>query len=396
MVSELSESRSLIVGRSAGSTRVAPAPLQGGERLLEQRVGLHAVARVEGAEHADALPLEPVGIEELGVVGRELAGARRGLRVAGVDADQGAQHRRRVGHGAGVGADRVLGVGDGDDAGAAGQPHRGLDGGDAAVVRRADDRAVGLGAEAGGDEVGGHRRGRAGAGAARVAVEHVGVAGQPPLAAPAAGGVEAAEVRPLGEVGLAEDHRARRPQPRGHGGVLVRRSALQGERAGRRLHAVAGVDVPLQHHRDAVQGAAHVPLLALLVELAGDPAGVRVDLQDGVDPGAALVDRRDALEIAVDEVERGHAAPGHRGLQPGDGGLLQLDRRLAERRRRLGRLRRRDPNQPRQGDAGAGHGPQAQEVSPAHLSGSLGFPSPRLIMIFGHDDLLSNVERGGH
>ncbi len=365
---------------------------------LEEGVGLHAVAGVEGAQHADARPLEGVRIEELRVVGRELAGARRRLRVAGVDADQGGEDRRRVRHRAGVRADGVLGVGDGDDAGAAGQPHRRLDGGDAVVVGRADDRAVGLGAEAGGDQVGGHRGGRAGARAAGVAVEHVGVAGQPPLAAPAAGRVVAAEVRPFGEVGLAQDHRSRRPQPRGHGGVLVGRGADQGERAGRRLHAVAGVDVPLEHHRDAVQRPARPLRLALVVELPGDLPRVGIELEDGVDRRAALVDRPDPLEVHVDQADGGQPAAGHRRLELGDGRLLELDRLLAE-------LRQLAPwigggggggaaDQAAQRHGGAGDGAQAQDVAAAHLSSGLRLPFPRFITIFRHDDLLWVADTG--
>ena len=112
--------------------------------------------------------------------------------------------------------------------------------------------------------------GRARAGAAGVAVEHVGVAGLAAPAAPAAGRVEAAEVGPLAEVGLAEDDGAGGAQARGDGGVLVRRVADQRQRAGGGRHAVGGVDVVLEQDRDAVQRPAHVAVAALAVELPGD------------------------------------------------------------------------------------------------------------------------------
>ena len=76
-----------------------------------------------------------------------------------------------------VRTDRVLRVRDRHDAGAAGQPDRRLDADDAVGVGRADDAAVGLGAERHGGEVRGRRRARSGARAAGVAIDAVRIVG---------------------------------------------------------------------------------------------------------------------------------------------------------------------------------------------------------------------------
>jgi hypothetical protein len=51
-----------------------------------------------------------------------------------------------------------------------------------------------------------------------------------------------------------------------------------------------------------VQGTTNVPVAPFSVEVPGDPPGVGVDLDDGVQPRAATVDRLDPVEVLVDEL----------------------------------------------------------------------------------------------
>ena len=102
-------------------------------------------------------------------------------------------------------------------------------------------------------EVRGDRRAGARARAGRVAIERVRILRLPAAAAPAAGRVRRAEVRPLAQVRLAEDDRARLAQARDDERVLRRLDAGERERAGGRHHAIGGGDVVLDQDRDAVQ-----------------------------------------------------------------------------------------------------------------------------------------------
>src|SRR6185503_16443946 len=103
------------------------------------------------------------------------------------------------------------------------------------------------------------RNGRAGAGAraAWVAVEHVRILRLAAAAAPPARGVRGPEVRPLAQVRLPEDDRARLTKPSGNKRVARRDRLTKRERPGARAHAVGGVDVVLDQHGNAVQWSAH-------------------------------------------------------------------------------------------------------------------------------------------
>ena len=107
------------------------------------------------------------------------------------------------------------------------QPEGGLDPHDTVGACRAHDRSVRLGADRHLGERRGDTRARARRRAARVAIEHVGVGGQPADCAPPARGVGAAEVGPLRQVRLAEDHGAGRPEPLDQTGVVSRATAQQ-------------------------------------------------------------------------------------------------------------------------------------------------------------------------
>ena len=80
----------------------------------------------------------------------------------------------------------------------------------------------------------------------------------PPTSAEAAGHAGVHVVGPLGEVGLAQDDGAGVAQLLHEEGVPVGLPILQGIGAGRGVHLVAGGDVVLEQHGDAMQGAAHL------------------------------------------------------------------------------------------------------------------------------------------
>ena len=69
-------------------------------------------------------------------------------------------------------------------------------------------------------------------------------------AAPSARRMRRPEVRPLAEVRLAENHRARRPQSLDDERVCRGRRAGERQRTGRRHHAIAGGDVVLDQNRE--------------------------------------------------------------------------------------------------------------------------------------------------
>jgi hypothetical protein len=171
-------------------------------------------------------------------------------------------------------------------------------------------------------------------------------------AAPARGRARRADVRPLGEVRLAEDHGSRGAQLLDHERIARRLHVDERERARGGLHAVGRRDVVLHQHGNAVQRAARPRALAFLVERGRDGERIRIQLDHGIDARAGLVDRLDAREIEGRELLRADAALRHGLLELRDGSLDDVERRLG---RLLGR-------------AGRGHGRQRdeEEGKPAH------------------------------
>ena len=121
--------------------------------------------------------------------------------------------------------DRVLRVRDRHDARPAGETHGGLDADDAIRVARAHDAAIGFGAERDRREVGCRRRAGSRARAARIAIDAIRVVRLPADGRPSARRVERAEVRPLRQIRLAQDHGAAGAQLGGHGRIARRRRA---------------------------------------------------------------------------------------------------------------------------------------------------------------------------
>ena len=166
-------------------------------------------------------------------------GRRRRGRVADVDAGHRGQQDRRVAHRARHRAGGVLRVRDRDDARAAHQADRRLHAHEAAVVRRA--RRSSRPSRCRRRPPRGSRRWRrrspssipTGCDRARTGC------GTGRRAAPAARRLRRAEVRPLAQVRLAENHGARLAQPRDDERVLRARRAVERERPGGRRHPVA-------------------------------------------------------------------------------------------------------------------------------------------------------------
>jgi hypothetical protein len=233
------------------------------------------------ADDADPEPFDAPA-EPGGVIGHRLVGARRVERVVPGD---DLQHQRVVAYRAGHRADVIEREGERHDAAAADPAVGRLHPGDAAHRRGVADRAAGIGAERGGEEPGGE----AGAAAARRAAgEMVAV---PRVARRRPGQVEAgAADRELVGRQLAEQDRAGRFEPLGHGGMAG------GGVAGHHLGMGGGgdaldIDDVLQRIGHAVERAAPVAGgdLGLGPARRGERA-LRHHRDKGVDPAVVALD----------------------------------------------------------------------------------------------------------
>ncbi len=117
------------------------------------------------------------------------------------------EQQRGIAHGARQRPGGILRSGDRDDAVAADQTDGGFQADQGGHGRRADDAPVGLGADADGGKSRGDRAAGARAGAAGRSIQRVGIARLPAARTPAGAGAGRTEIRPLAQVGLAEDHR---------------------------------------------------------------------------------------------------------------------------------------------------------------------------------------------
>ena len=310
------------------------------------------------AGHADARPGERGRRQRLRVVGtgHPAAGGRR--RIRRVDAGQHGEQRRRVGDRGGDRPGSVLSGRYRQHPATADQPHRGLDPDHRVGHRRAEDRPGRLGTH--GDRRqrrrGRHRRSRAGSArglAGVVRVEHL--AAQAAVPRRHAGGGEVGE---LGQVRLAQDDRAGRPQPGDQERVPARKRVPQGERA-RGGRQSGDIDVVFDQHRDAVQRAAHAVVPAFGVEPARLFQGVRGEHPYRVEAWPVRVQQPDPLEVLRHQLPRRDQVAGHGLLQLSDTGALQVNRERPGPRRG-GRRRGEQPGQADRGQQdnhGARHAP---------------------------------------
>ena len=196
----------------------------------------------------------------------------------------------------------VLLSGDRHDPGTRDQSEGGLVPDDAVGAGRADDRPVGLRA----DRHLGQRRGDTRAGtrrrATRIAIEDMGVGGQPADRTPPARRVGAAEVGPLRQVRLADDHRAGRPEPLDQPCVVRRTAAQQrpGSRGGRQRSSCRHIDVVLEQDRDTFQRAAR-------------PLEMTAQVTAGCLQERQWVHGEDGVQLVVDLTDAGEVGQGQRG-----------------------------------------------------------------------------------
>ena len=292
-----------------------------------QRTVIHIVGRVGGiARYPDSRAAQPVGVERAGVVGWPLH--IRGRRIERVGGGQHVEQDRRVAHGAGQRAGGVLAVRDRDDAGAADQPDRRLDRDQAVLARRRQQRARGLGADRRRRQTRRDRHRRPGARpagrhdrhAALVELRRIGVFHLTAERAVARRHVDRQDVGEFGQIGLAEDDRARLPQQCHDGCVAPGLRLGQGQRAGSRVLHVGGGDVVLDQDRDALERPAR--RRARRIDCGGDCRCVRVDLAHGVEPRAGAVISLDPRQIGLDQGRRNRSAGRERLLQIGDRRVL--------------------------------------------------------------------------
>ena len=103
-------------------------------------------------------------------------------------------------------------------------------------------------------------------------------------------GSHAPEVRPFGEIGLAQDDGARRPEASDDPRVAPHAAPDQRQRAGRRLHRVIRRDVVLDQDGDPMERPTNAPRSALGVPPGGDVEGCGVRLDDRVEDRIEPVD----------------------------------------------------------------------------------------------------------
>jgi hypothetical protein len=210
-------------------------------------------------------------------------------------------------------------VRDRQDAGAADQPDGGLDGDEAVLAGGVQKRAGRFGADGGRAQTGRHDNTGTRARAAR---EHdrdaaivqkrrrIGVLHLTAQRRIARGHVDREDVGELGQVHLAQDHRAGVAQQFDDGGVVPGARTLQRQRARRGRLAVTGCDVVLHQDRDA--GKRSLGRRLRVVELACDRERVGVELAHGVEPWPTAVVRLDAREIAFGQRRRSGLPAGQR------------------------------------------------------------------------------------
>ncbi|BAS87988.1 Os04g0184250 [Oryza sativa Japonica Group] len=213
-----------------------------------------------------------------------------------------------------------LKMGDGDDAGAAGEPNRRLNPDHRIQRRWAQYRPVGLRPQRHRRHVRRRRHRRTAARSARGERAHVRILCLAAAGAPAVRG--GAVSGPLGEAGLTEDNGAGGAEASRHAGVAGDDGAEQRERPGRRVEPVACRDVVLEQDGDAVERPAAATGGALVVGARRLGERVGVDLDDGVEE---RVEAGDLVEVEADERRGGEAAVAEAELDGVDGGLVELE-----------------------------------------------------------------------
>ena len=232
--SSTSSSAHAICRRSASARQRSSRPhvCIAARAVCHRRVNIRR-AWAPAAAHRCAVPFSAPAVQKRGVVARAF---RRPHAVAGSRSSTPAIPPSSAATSATV---RPIGPAvscdarDRDDAAAAHQTHGRLETDDAVHRRRTDDAAVRLGADRDRRQARGDRNRRARAGPARIAIEHVRVLRLSAARAPSRRGPRRAEVRPLAQIGPAENDDARVTKAANHEGVGLR-DGCRRRRASRR------------------------------------------------------------------------------------------------------------------------------------------------------------------
>jgi hypothetical protein len=105
-----------------------------------------------------------------------------------------------------------------------------------------------------------------------------------------------ANVRPLAEIGLAQEHGPGLAQLLRHKRISCWLRSQKCQRSGGGLHAVGGIDIVFDQNRNSVQRTADVSFFSFLVEGIGDGQSVGIDFDDAVERGTLFVDLFDFPE----------------------------------------------------------------------------------------------------
>ena len=210
------------------------------------------------------------------------------------------------------------------------RPDRRLDPDHAVDRRRAHDRAVGLGADGQRDQVGRRRRARAGARAARVAIERVGVAALPAARAPAAGRVRSRASWPTRSgwpcrAGSRRPRAAAAPRTTSCGGtepssasepaVVVIRSAVS-------MLSFSAIGMPCS-------GPRTLPALRSASSWSAIASASGLSLDERAQLRARAVQGLDAGQVALGDRAGGEPSRSHRLLEVVDGRLVKFERLVA-------------------------------------------------------------------
>ncbi len=144
-----------------------------------------------------------------------------------------------------------------------------------------------------------------------------------------------ADIRPFGQIGLAQDDRAGRSQACGDRRVAASDVILQRQGAGRRRHVVGGFDIILDQDGNAGERPLGLAGRPRRVRLSGDRRRIRIEGDHRVQP---RVQPGDALLVKPHQLDRGRPPGEQVGLDLSQGFLPRI---IGRRRRRKGQSKDR-------------------------------------------------------
>ena len=292
-----------------------------GEHTLHFAVERRRVVRL--MEDAEPRAFESIRAERVRIARCNVIACVRRDGISGIRPGDHLKHGRRIGDRARDSAGDVGREVERHDAAAADEPHGRSQADERLMTRGSANRIAGVAGETDRREAcrdaGRGAAARPGSHAARV-VRIARVAGKNRIHR-----LDRAE-RELRHVRLRDHHRARVAQAFDDEGVLAGHHAFQRQRSGGRRH-VDRLVVVFDEDRHAVQRSNRSRLAEAAIEIVRDLQRVVVHLHDGVERGAFLVVRVDALQVLLDERAAGQRAAANRRLDLRDGGFVDAERR---------------------------------------------------------------------